>query len=411
MERYLTKRRALIALSVVILLVAWNRGVSLLYGMAAVLIATTLVAQLMPRFALRGVGAARGHVTSAFEGEEIEIAAVVENASGRARRMVELVDALPMAAPEHRRPFSFVARLAGGERREVRYKVLCDRRGDHPLGPFTLRSGFPLGLTSREEVLADSVTRLLVYPQVFPIAALPLPVSGRTPLRGTEALAAAGGAEDFFGTREYRSGDSPRFIHWASTARHGELIVKEFETRSATELTIVLDLSRWACVGEDKESTLEYAVKIAASAADYAARRGHAVQLLGYGERPYGVPSGRGLTHLGRVLETLARVRADGEVPYPTAIERAAGAMRDGGTALLLLCDYEDDPKGHLRALGLLKASHVQPVCVFIDPSSFEEGGRRGAAPSPVINAVRAQGAPTYVVRRGDHLPSVFAKS
>lgn len=415
MERYLTKRRLLFLLAAFILFAAWNRGLNLLYGMFALLVATTLLAHLFPRLMLRGISVNRSYPKSVIEGESLLLEVTLVNRSAFARRMIEVVDRVPPAAEDERRPMSFVAKLAGRERRNYRYELRCDLRGEHSLGPLTVRSGFPLGIVTRERLLPDTVSSLLVYPSMFPIVSLPLAASGNLPLRGAVAVSRAGGSEDFSGTREYRRGDSPRFIHWPSTARHGEMIVKEFEMRAATEVTIVLDLHKHAQIGSGKESTLEYAVKIAASITRYVLAQGHDAQLMASGARPWFVPAGRGVAQLARVLEVLARVQADGDIYYSRAVEQAVETMREGAAAILIFADYERDISGQLRALALLRARRIKPLCVFLNRRSFGAmqavGGKEGAVGAAELHRrFDAEGVPSYLVSMGDSLERVFSR-
>jgi uncharacterized protein (DUF58 family) len=410
-ERWLSKPRLLLGLTVVVFAIAWNRALAPLYAMFAVLAATAIVAFLAPRLALRGVRAERAHPAVAFEGDELLMTARLHNSAFGARRMLELVDRVPVAAPGQQNPMVFIARLPGRSVRALTFRLECYKRGAYRLGPITLRSGHPLGLAYRQKTIPGTVSELLVYPRVFPISHLSLPGTGGTPLRGAEAVSLGGGHEEFFGTREYRPGDSPRYVHWPSTARHGELIVKEFELRSATELTIVLDLDARANAGEGRDSTLEYAVKIAASAAQYALERGHEVQLVAYGQQPFVVPTGAGEAQLARLLETLARVEADGTQSYAQTIQHAAAHMRDGSGALLLFADPESNGAAAIEALGWLRAQHVRPICVFLNHRSFTTDQVAPALTRlPLVLGAQSEGWPVYQVARGDDLRAVFAR-
>lgn len=406
----LTKRRLLVVLTVAVFLSAWNRAFAPLYIMFTLLLATVIVSHWLPRLALRGVQASRTHSPYAFEGQELLMSSRLRNQALTARRMLELVDSVPVAVPGQRNPMLFIARLAGGTERDYTLRLECYKRGFYQLGPLKLRSGYPLGLAYHERQLPQTATTLLVYPQTFPITRFPFPGGGGTPLRGAEAISLGGGQEEFFGTREYRPGDSPRYVHWSSTARHGELIVKEFELRAATELTIVLDLDARTNVGEDREHTLEYAVKIAASVTQFALERGHQAQLAGYAADDWFVPSGAGRGQQARMLDVLARVVADGNTPYPQAIRQAAATMREGATALLIFTDPGADSAGVINALALLRARHVQPVCVFLNRSSFKPGAEiSDISRNPLVQRVQAEGMPVYVVSRGDDLSRIFA--
>lgn len=110
------------------------------------------------------------------------------------------------------------------------------RRG--PLGATDWRIGTsdPVGFfVSRRNVTPSDVA--LVLPRFASLA-------NRVGVRELEAAAAApraGSGNDLFGVREYRGGDPLRRIHWRSTARHGELVVREYEPPGIRTVCIVLD--------------------------------------------------------------------------------------------------------------------------------------------------------------------------
>jgi len=408
MKKLVTKRNVLILIAVIFFFIAWNRSINLLYGMFALLTATLILSLVLPRLSLRTVAASRTLPSAAFEGETIELSVNVENRGRWGRSMLQVVDSFPAAGPDFQNPMTFVARLRRRASRHYTYSLECYKRGEYQIGPLRMRSAYPLGIANAEKTTDHSLVPFLVYPRVFEIPSLPLVSASSTPMSGVEAAGKAGGSEEFFGTREYRRGDSLRHIHWPSTARHGELIVKEFEVRAATEVTIVLDLHARSEVGAGKETTLEYAVKIATSIAQYALLRGHAIQLAGYGEREHIVPFSRGVHHLAAVLENMARVRATGSVPYAAAVMRAADLMRDGGTTVLIMTREGARGKEFPASLNLLRTKRMRLLCVVIDEGTFLERPRRSM---PVIDAVLlGLGASVYVVSKGDDLPGVFAQ-
>jgi uncharacterized protein (DUF58 family) len=408
-DRFITRRNALIALAAIFFLIAWNREVNLLYGMFALVSATVIVAVIFPRFALNGIEVSRILPGAAFEGEEIEVRVTMANQGRASRFMVEALDAVPAAAPHEREPLVFAGRLIGRAKRDFTYKLACFKRGFYTIGPLRLRSAYPLGIAWSEREGDPSLPTILVYPSMFEITSFPLIATGTLVTSGMESLARAGGNDDFFGTREYRQGDSLRHIHWPSTARHDRMIVKEFEERASTETALLPNFHRDADVGEERESTLEYSVRIAASIAGYALERGHSVQLAGYAKGAHIVPPGRGRHHLALMLDMLARVEGDGRIPYHEAIVRSADLLRDGSTAVLFFCGGEN-LEDYLCPLGLLRAKRVRPVAVYFDRDSFSGGsGFCRPAEEPLARELAGMGTPVYFVARGNDLREVFS--
>lgn len=390
---------ALPATALVLLLVAWNRGIALLYGLLALVLATWLIAHLAPLRYLRGIEARRRHPASVHEGERLPLTLELRHAGRVPRYLLEVVDRVPCAPEEERQPSGFIERLRGRERLEL--NVSCERRGVHTLGPLRLRTAYPLGIRRRELELPGTESELLVYPAAFPIRRLKWLEASLTPVLGSRAVAVKGGDESFFGLRDYQRGDSPRHIDWRSTARLGRLLVKERELLASTELMIVLDLNREHQAGEGWESMLEYAVKIAASIARFALGEGHSVGLLGLGKSVYRVPPGRGQGQNRAILDVLARVQADGSAPYAEAADHAAAGLRRGGLMVLF-----DHGSGSARDLGLaarLSARRVMPGWVCFDRHSFDFPLSRDPRSGERFRSG------TYRIRRGDDLVKVFA--
>jgi len=401
MERYITLRNALLCLTIIVFLVAWNRGIILLYGMLAMLVATLVIAYLAPLLMLRGVTVKQSALQKCYEGDELCVTLQVTNTNRFNRYMIEVWNYFPGGLEGEKDHMAFVPNLKKDFTSHMKY--ICDYRGLHTLGPIRLRSEFPMGINYAQIILESSEMTTLVYPSVFQIHSFPYISGDYTPQLGVNAVSMAGGSDVFFGVREYRHGDSPRHIHWASSARHNTLIVKEFEYTTATEVTLLLDLHENANHGEGKHSTLEYSVKIAASIARHVLDQGHHVRLLGYGKESIHVKASSGELHYQTILEALARVQADGEIPYKIAINNALAHVHDSG--VMVLFDVPSlDNKNQINYLEL-EQQHVMPVKVefnsdsFIHPVQLEKGG-----------AFRVNGNhPVYPVYRGDDLERIFS--
>lgn len=411
MNKFVTKRNILISLNVLFLLIAWNREINLLYGMFSVLAATIIISHILPSHSVRGITATRKMPYTSFEGDELDISVQIENTGRTSRYMVETVDFIPAAEPALQKPITFIGKIGGRKRREYVFSLPCYKRGEYSAGPLRIVSAYPLGISSAESCLRDQPHPLLVYPEMFDIAYFPILSKGSMITTGIEALAKMGGNEDFFGTREYREGDSLRYIHWPSSAKQNKLIVKDFEIRASTQATIILDLHKGSEAGEGKDTTLEYAVKIAASVSKYALDRGHSIQLIGYGTNSHVVSYGKGLNHLSKVLDTLARVRADGNMPYPLAIYRSADMLRNGDTAILLFSGQHTDVNAYLHSLALLRAKRINCICIFMKRNTFLPNADHSfSEAAPLVNEFISLNVPVYFVAKGDRLQEVFGE-
>jgi hypothetical protein len=135
--------------------------------------------------------------------------------------------------------FRFPARSAAGGTSRYEYHLRSGKRGQFLIGPVTAEFSDPFGLSLHRHAIDDGDI-LTVTP-----AAVDLPVTGLAGARGHDGVTAtrirANPSDDDVMTREYRHGDPMRRVHWAATARHGDLMVRQEESVTTPEATIILD--------------------------------------------------------------------------------------------------------------------------------------------------------------------------
>jgi uncharacterized protein (DUF58 family) len=399
MRRYLTLRHALAVIALVLFLVAWNRGIALLYGMFALVVAVLLVSLLLPRLALRPLSAIREYPTSLSEGESLPVQVRVRNHGWWTRYLLEVVQESPGDSASSSPVLALLPRLK--KEQTLLLHVPCEHRGRHELPPLELQTGYPLGISEAAKDLCVGGETVLVYPTPFEIHEFPYVSGAHMPLSGVQAVAMNRGSQEFMEVREYQSGDSPRHIHWPQTARQHTLMVREHEYLAATEVTLLLDLQQAANVGEGRHTTLEYAVKIAASVAQHACAAGHRVRLLGYGAGTLRIPPGGGRQHYEALLTALAEVKADGQVPYEVAVQQALWEVTPGSVMVLFHSPLEGMPAHEPTAFY---SRHVKPVWVRFDSHSFRYPIQVGSGAS----FERIGDIPIYHVQRGDDLAAIF---
>ncbi|HEX2772294.1 MAG TPA: DUF58 domain-containing protein, partial [Micromonosporaceae bacterium] len=157
-----------------------------------------------------------------------------------------LEDRLPYALGS--RPRVVLERLGAHQASSVAYTVRADVRGRYEIGPLVVRLTDPFGLCELTRAF-PSVDRLTVVPQVVPLPNVR--VAGEYAGTGeSRARSVAVHGEDDAATREYRRGDDLRRVHWKSTARTGELMVRREEQPWESWATVVLDTRMAAHRGE-----------------------------------------------------------------------------------------------------------------------------------------------------------------
>ena len=230
--------------------------------------------------------------------------------------------------------FRFPARSATGGTSRYEYHLRSGKRGQFRIGPVTAEFSDPFGLSLRRHAIDDG-DLLTVTP-----AAVELPVTGLAGARGNDGVTAtrirANPSDDDIMTREYRHGDPMRRVHWPATARHGQLMVRQEESVTTPEATIILD-QRFAAFASgsasvfsshDDDSDLvtspnfEWVVTAAMSISAHLAERNYSLRVLdAFGSPAFirspsapdpGVEEFSGVAGLHAIAEGLAAIELSG---------------------------------------------------------------------------------------------------
>ncbi|MFO7538755.1 MAG: DUF58 domain-containing protein [Chloroflexota bacterium] len=314
--------------------------------------------------------------------------------------------------------------IGNKEQYSWRVVTVCRQRGRYRLGPLRLNTSDPFGLFPMHRELS-ATTHIVVYPQTFEIHYFALPMGilpgGDALHRRTHHI-----TTNVSGVRDYMPGDSFGRIHWPSTARRNRLMAKEFELDPLADIWIALDMSLWSHVAPRQQdlpepdldempwmqpdqvtmlpSTEEYAVATAASLAQYFLRQDRAVGMLGYGQSNEIVQADRGERQLNRILETLAVLRAKGEIPIQDMLN-AESHLFARGTTLIVVTPTSDEKWA--AAARQLARRGLRVVSVLINGESF--GDPHSSV--PLANLLAAGGMVSYVINEGDDLTAVLSQT
>lgn len=286
-----------------------------------------------------------------------------------------------------RDPFDFgrrwarfrLAPLGPGQGCTAAYRVPTDRRGLFELGPLQLVRTDPLGLVTRTIELAgeDTVT---VYPRIDRIAPLPH-TRGADPRGGTVTQASFGASGDeFHALRPYVVGDDLRRVHWKSSARSEDLLIRQDDLPWQGRATLVVDLR----ASVHTESSFEAAMSAAASIATACIAAGLELRLLGTDGVDTGHGAGR--SHLDTILERLAAWDPD---PAPTheLTRSLAGVAQARDSTLATITTGRAGPDA-IEVAARARRSRRGAVVVVLEDDS------RSARPAPPgCTVVRCTGA------------------
>ena len=217
---------------------------------------------------------------------------------------------------------------------EARYELPTDRRGVFALGPMEMVRRDPFGFFRRSKALGGSVS-LRVQPRIFEITTFPEAV-GRGVDGATSETAPVGG-DVFHAVRPYEFGDDHRLVHWRTTARIGELMVRQHRDTNRPDLMIFLD-DRASSYGHPDD--FERAVEIAASIVVAAATENLPVQLFAINQQ---MTNSGGRTNTVQLIDQLTSVATKPEGDFMPALRGAMRGNRTVSTFVYITSEAVDD--------------------------------------------------------------------
>jgi uncharacterized protein (DUF58 family) len=207
--------------------------------------------------------------------------------------------------------------LAPGEETELRYEFNT-ARGVYSWKTMRACASDPFGLFDFE-VEVPAPGNILVRPTPLQIRPISLKPNATLPTAGPILARRAGSGTDFWGVREYRTGDALRRINWRLATRHPhKLFTNEYEREETADFGLILDARRLTNAEAVEESLFEYTVSAVATLAKNFLRSGNRVSLLVFGKNILTTFPGYGKHQLDLLLWNLARAKLDGDAPLTT---------------------------------------------------------------------------------------------
>ncbi|MEM7164147.1 MAG: DUF58 domain-containing protein [Planctomycetota bacterium] len=363
------------------------------------------------RLAARQLAVTRIVRATAFEDEAVTVELLLEN---RSRLPVFFPRITEIFVPEahEQKELVLTDRLMPGETVRGHYRGYCILpRGVYSYGPTMLRISDPFGWFEVRRLI-DNEQEIRVYPAISDVQPADDLGDVLTQLCSERVRIEAGSLDETIGVREYRPGDSPRWIHWGLTAQHNRPVVREFARPLLEDLHIFVDIGRESLVGTGRSSSIDTALRISASVAASALRQGRRVAFTAGCDEGNHVPAAAGDTQLHAILETMVMLRAREELPYGECMENYDADIAAGATVLLFVSPYlYGDPDLALRIRRLaVRGARVQ-VVVF-EESSFcavWQGVRSATTLDIALAQLRRSGARCYLARCGVDVRHVLA--
>lgn len=366
------KKHVLIWGSIFLLLVALVLAIRQLYVMFAILALMAPISFVLSRGTLEVLEVRRRAPGLMKEGQRRRVRLSVTNRGVRRRYFFTVGDELPdgLEVAEEGNGRELVPSLASEEQFSFDYPLQANRRGVYRLGPATLEHSDLIGMFSFKRRMG-AIDELVVHPTPVKIPHIWTRVASlRAPQRPRRRFRGEG--TELYGTRPFVPGDDLRRVDWNATARRGHLVVREYERAEATDATVILDLTRSAHRGEGDDSTIERAVKLAASVQAQLLERGSSVGMIAVGAQKFSVPPSAAPAQRARLLDALARVHADAPMELGEAVESNLAYIPSGGMAIVISPRLDADT---LAIAGrLIDRGHSVSWMVVEGPGEEEPG-------------------------------------
>jgi uncharacterized protein (DUF58 family) len=294
-----------------------------------------------------------------------------------------------------------------GDRLRIVYRIERVPRGRYRFTGAEVSVEDPFGLSRRTQPLPDTGT-LLVYPRLTKLARLFSERGLRSYGAGRMLLRRPTGFE-LHSVREYHDGESLRRVHWPSTARRRQLMVKELEDAPRDEVVVVVDGQAGYAAGTPPDSSFDAQVRAGGSILWTHARRGRQTRLVTTGGAAEEVVAIRSYDRdWPRAMEALAAAEQDGRRPLEAFLGDEAGAAARASDLTVVTAALRPVLVETLVARAV---SRQRVSVVYVELPSFDARERPARGVDAAVLRLEAAGIPVARLRRGNDLAGVLGQT
>lgn len=273
-------------------------------------------------------------------------------------------------------------------------------RGSFPISEARLVLGDYLGLESVSIAVDSTAAGVVVHPRLVSLQTL-FSDAGRRAGDGRRLLLRRPAGFDFHSVREYEQGESLRRVHWPTSARRGQLMVKELEDAPRDAVVVMLDCDPAGAAGDPPDSSFDTAVRAAGSVLNAYVARGRTAALVTTGRAGPVVQARSSDSDCRTVLDALAAVEPDALHGLARSLGSEQTPAARAGELVVVTATREPE-----AVAALLGTAMRRPVSVvWVDAASYLS---RPARAVPGLLRLSAAGIPVAVVRRDDDLATVL---
>src|SRR5438876_4427939 len=288
-------------------LAAINSQANLLFGVFGLMIGVLIVSGIISRLVLRKLSLHRILPEHGVVGQPMSVSYEFTNAKKFWPSLSVTVAEIDGVEAFAKQPHGYLLHAAAKMTVTVPVELLPKRRGLHTMDRHQISTSFPFGFIKRA-MDRRSEDRLLIYPALGVVDRKLLEMMRSAESTGPTMRPRRGGADEFYGLKEFRSGENPRYIYWRRSAHTGTLVAKEMTHVSPPRLLLLVDTHAPQSRTLEEQSAVEKTIAMAASIVNHAIEQGLPVGLFAWSDNWIGIAPNRGKRHRRDLLTALARL-------------------------------------------------------------------------------------------------------
>lgn len=401
----LTRRgRAFIFVLIFSLFLCWYTQARLSYFITALFLSALTVSYLFLKLISSNIKCIRKVSSYAYEDDILDVRLTVANKGNFREDFVNISDFFQPDIYDSKKE-AFIEEVPVNGSLDFSYSGKCVKRGVYALGPCILEKSDFFGFFKKEKRLYPE-SKLVVFPRPFKVDFFPLGLRTSAPRYGDMSVRRAGDYEEFYGVREYSKESGLRKVHWPLSAKHNKLMVRHFEQSSTYMGTLILNLKESDNIGSGKDTTLEYAIKIAVSISKYLIEKGGAIQLLAYQDKPILSAFGKSREHYVKISEILSGLEAHSQLDFSASLARLSPLIPCGSSLTVFILDKDKQSQALLNSLAIKKDIFITEIIML--SSSFAKQEHLENLPK---SCYAQSNLFKYYVGYQDILDRIFSKS
>jgi uncharacterized protein (DUF58 family) len=315
-------------------LAALNSQANLLFGVFGLMIGILLISGIISRGVLRRLSLHRILPEHGVVGREMSVAYEFRNNKRFWPSFAVTIAEMEGVEAFARQPHGYLLHVAPRTTSTGPVQLIPKRRGLHSMGRYQLSTSFPFGFIKRA-IDRRQDDRFLVFPTLAEVDSKLLSLCRSAESTGTTMRPRRGGSDEFYGLKEYRTGENPRWIYWRRSARTGTLVSREMTHVSPPRLLMLLDTFADDRTG-DAPALVERAIAMAASLVNAALETGLPVGIIVWNGEWQTIAPSRGKRQRLELLSVLARLPLNTSHNTQELLDASHGEQKSGTTTVLV---------------------------------------------------------------------------